>query len=146
MAEPNMPLIYHMYSNENIIQNLKQSLFQDTEKAFDELFGPFIIKNDSFDPSSVNIKKDIEIKKDVPVNFYVKNESKIKNSIDKIEEESESSDSIENVEIEHLIRTHTVQPKKKSNSNILTQSMRMKSKAKSKSKTKSNLKRKVVMV
>ena len=48
-----------MFSNDKIIHNLKQSLFQDTEEAFNNLFGPLLLENESYNPDAVNIDKDM---------------------------------------------------------------------------------------
>lgn len=161
-----MPLKFYMYSNEKIIESLKQSLFQDDENAFNKLFGPFIIGSDSYDPDSVIINKDIEIKGEPEINFYMK--SKLEdNDTEKASNESEKTDSEEpndeNDEVESAPHeesddegvSHSHRSLHSKNTIVRTVSSSLRPIAPSKNKikpskpkpkAKSKLKRKVVMV
>lgn len=158
-----MPLKFYMYSNEIIIENLKESLFQDDENAFNKLFGPFIIGNDSYDPDSVKINKDIEIKGEPDINFFLKGKLE-DNNTEEPNNESEKSDSEEptdendevesapheesdNENITHSHRSiHTKNTIARTASSSLRPTAPTPNKNKPKTKGKSKLKRKVVMV
>lgn len=100
-----------MFSNDKIIQNLKQSLFQDTEEAFNNLFGPLLLENESYNPDAVNIDKDIEIEDEPKFNFFIEHEP---------EKEEETEDDFINQEYSEISKSYAAAPKKKKTQHIMT--------------------------
>lgn len=154
-----------MYNNDIIIEKLKQSLFQDDENAFNDLFSPFVQENNSDDIDLTSMKDKIVIKNEKDINFFIENKSENKevNSDDeKIDDETTDDDdddyanSSDDDDDDVIIKSHMVTSGNQHKISRLTSSsmdrqaktkyIKQKPKPKPKAKPKSKLKRKIVMM